>query len=90
MSDQEPKVIRCDRYSRDEFLRMFTNPKGEVSAKALEYVDQHPKDVYDTDDEIAIRSGESVIRMRSRHYLGHGCGWSKNYEHTDDQKWRNM
>lgn len=47
--------IRCDQYTPEEFRQMYTNQKGHVSATAKEYMMMHPKDLYNTDDEIAIR-----------------------------------
>ena len=45
--------IRCDRYSREEFLRQFG--VGHNYKICKEYVDAHPKEFYTTDDEIALK-----------------------------------
>lgn len=52
---------RCDRYTAKEFVDMFRARGRKLLQRALEYVMEHPKDVYDTDDEIAIVSGEHVL-----------------------------
>lgn len=55
---------RCDRFTRDEFLEMFPGESPwSLRKEALKYVDEHPKDVYTTDDEVAVRSGRSTIRV---------------------------
>jgi hypothetical protein len=71
---------RCDRFTRDEFLRMFTRyekGKAKTSPNALKYVEEHPKEVYTTDDEVAIRSGGYMISPRGI-YCGYGYT-SKRY-----------
>ena len=47
--------VRCDQYTPEEFIRMYTNDKGEISEYCLEYMRDNPKDIYNTDDQIAIR-----------------------------------
>ena len=43
---------RCDQYSAKEFLKMFQGKKAKETAQ--NYLNEHPKEVYDTDDEIAV------------------------------------
>lgn len=44
--------IRCDRYSPKEFLEKYKDKETEKVCK--EYIAEHKKEYYDTDDEIAI------------------------------------
>ena len=46
---------RCDQYTKEEFLKMFTRPGCKnPSDGVLKYVEDHPKKFYNTDDTIEI------------------------------------
>lgn len=44
--------VRCDQYKAEDFAKMYR--KGYMRDACLEYMKEHPKDIYNTDDEIAI------------------------------------
>lgn len=45
---------RCDLYSAEEFIDLFQNVM--TRSVATEYVTVNPKEIYNTDDEIAVYS----------------------------------
>lgn len=61
---------RCDQYTAEEFVGMFKSK--DVHKIAEEYVQEHPKEIYNTDDEIAIhdilkgRYVTSLMKTRQR------------------------
>lgn len=62
---------RCDQYSAEELIECFGT--GRMQELAREYISAHPKEVYDTDDEIAIKQmlnpvGCNGDRWTSKHY----------------------
>ena len=46
--------IRCDRYKPEDFTKMYR--EGYMRDVCEEYVRKHPKEWYDTNDEIAIHT----------------------------------
>ena len=53
--------MRCDLYSADEFIDLFGN--ALTRATAAEYVRDNPKDLYNTDDEIAVYNAIDARRV---------------------------
>jgi len=62
---------RCDLYSADEFIMLFGN--ALTQSDAAEYVRDNPKELYNTDDEIAVyhiidsRLVPGLIHGQNRH-----------------------
>lgn len=61
---------RCDQYTAEEFAGMFKSK--DVHKIAEDYVKEYPKEMYNTDDEIAIhnilreRDVTSLMKTRQR------------------------
>lgn len=56
------KLIRCDRYTPQEFAKMFTfEGSNEPSYNCQEYMRAHPKKIYNTDDEIEVLHMKALV-----------------------------
>lgn len=60
---------RCDQYSADEFLGMFqSNCMREI---VVAYIKDNPKDIYNTDDEIAVHQIHDGLVVNSMKDVEH-------------------
>lgn len=63
---------RCDQYTPDEFIKRHTDFRGKPRPICIEYMQDHPKKVYTTDDDIALveilneRSVGSMMRLTGK------------------------
>lgn len=61
---------RCDRYTPEEFLAMYKS--RDMKRVCREYIQENPKDIYTTDDQIALhervrdRQANSLQRLYGR------------------------
>lgn len=69
---------RCDQYSVDEFLGMFKSK--DMRRIVEEYIRENPKEVYNTDDEIAVHQIHNGRSANSMHDVEHRCT-TKRYHH---------
>lgn len=58
---------RCDKFTREEFINMYKDEMCHAILDCLDYLEKHPKDIYDTDDILAIRE------ISKEHYIGSLC-----------------
>ena len=74
------KYTRCDQYSPDEFLELYKSK--EMKKVCKEYIEEHPKDIYTTDDQIAIHG---LVRDRRANslQLGFGRKTTKRYKNEE-------
>ncbi len=69
---------RCDQYSADEFMGMF---QSESMRKIVEaYIEDNPKDIYNTDDEIAVHQIHDGLVVKSLNDVVHR-NTTKQYHH---------
>ena len=61
--------IRCDQYSADEFLAMFQSIGMREIVAA--YIKDNPKDIYNTDDEIAVHQIHDGLVVNSMYNVEH-------------------
>jgi len=69
---------RCDQYSADEFMAMFKN--DSMRRIVWEYIQAHPKDRYNTDDEIAVHQIHDDRTVNSMQDVEHRTT-TKRYSH---------
>ena len=69
---------RCDQYSKEEFINMFQS--GDMRRIVIEYVENNPKDVYNTDDEIAVHQIHDGLVVKSLNDVAHR-NTTKQYHH---------
>jgi len=60
---------RCDEYSKDEFLGMYKSK--DMHRIVEDYVKSHPKDIYNTDDEIAVHQIHNDRSVNSMYDVEH-------------------
>lgn len=69
---------RCDQYSADEFLGMFQS--NDMRRIVTEYIKDNPKDIYNTDDEIAVHQIHDGLVVNSMNDVEHRST-SKRYHY---------
>jgi len=69
---------RCDLYSKDEFLDMYTS--NDMRRIVTEYIKDNPKDIYNTDDEIAVHHIHDGLVVNSLNDVVHR-NTTKQYHH---------
>lgn len=77
---------RCDRYTKEEFLDLYRDDRGNVGSTCTEYVMANPKEYYTVDDKIAIRQIKQQRAVGSMYNLT-GKNTTKRYAYDYD-KWR--
>lgn len=70
---------RCDQYTADEFLGMFQS--DSMRRIVGDYIQTHPKDRYNTDDEIAVHQIHDGLVANSLHDVTHS-NTTKRYRYT--------
>jgi len=71
---------RCDQYTKEEFLKLYINPGCKNPSKdALKYVTENPKEVYNTDDIIAVHQLKNPVGSLQG-------GTTKRYGRLDDAR----
>lgn len=75
--------IRCDQYTPEEFKQQYTNDKGHVSLNCIEYMLRNPKNIYNTDDMIAIHNMSLEHEVGSMLHLT-GKNTTKRYRYGSD------
>lgn len=75
------KYIRCDQYSPEAFLELYRSK--EMRKVCQEYIQAHPKEIYTTDDQIAIHG---LVRDRRANslQLGFGRTTTKRYKRDEE------
>ena len=69
---------RCDRYSKEEFLDLYRDDRGNVGSTCAEYVMANPKEYYTVSDRIAIREMAMQHEVGSMHEIT-GRNTTKRY-----------
>lgn len=72
--------MRCDQYTAEEFIKNYSNKAAKEIVR--EYTQEHPKEFYNTDDEIAVHQmmkERSVVSLKETH----GRPYTKRYKYPE-------